>query len=153
MKKGIELPINTLIIIVIAILVLITLISLYFSASGSSSSTVSLEAATKATCLKVNPTLCNNGKYNGFQPRATVDNFDANKDGKINDFTPNSGWLTSYCIDDNLETLCGFYYGCDLTTKTFLSVCDYGNPIADFLTTDAEGQEWYECCVKRICGC
>jgi hypothetical protein len=82
-----------------------------------------------------------------------VYDFDANKDGKINDFHVDAPWITDYCIDDNLETLCGVYYGCDLPGKTFSSVCDHGTDYGPFITNVDEEQEWYDCCVRKVCGC
>jgi hypothetical protein len=86
-----------------------------------------------------------------------VYDFDANRNGVLNEHHPEPPWRTSYCIDDNLETLCGFYYGCRI------GGCDPGNPnSADCanidpslcnLRNDDDWKEWYECCIVKVCGC
>jgi len=142
MKKGISLPINAIIIIVIAVIVLIAILSMFTTIFRPSSSTVSLETATKATCLRVNPTLCrfnsdpNFPHENMAAARSPVYDFDANKDGIINTFTPDGNdWLTSY-LDDNLETLCMNFHSC-----------------SNAGLTEVSWTAWSSCCLKRICGC
>ena len=154
-EKGVSLPINTIIIVVIAVIVLIALIAMFSGVFSQSSSSMSLEAATKAACQNVNPSLCISGKFDIRQARTPVKGFDANKNGKINDahYDPTYNTLTTYCIDDNLETLCGNYYGCDLSIKTFSSVCRNGVDAGKFIITPTDEQEFYDCCIRRVCNC
>ena len=149
--RGAELPLNTLIIIVLCLIVLIAVVVLFFGVWNPGKGATTLQIATQTACLKVNPTTC--GRYDGTQPRTPVYDFDANKDGTINVFHPELPWMTSYCIDDNLETLCGFYYGCNLPGKVFSNVCNNGVVVDFFIITEEEQKEWNNCCIKRICGC
>ncbi|MEM5782738.1 MAG: hypothetical protein QXD43_06150, partial [Candidatus Aenigmatarchaeota archaeon] len=84
--------------------------------------------------------------------RVPVYDFDANKDDKVNDFHKDGTLPTSYCIDDNLESLCANYYGCDLNGK-WQNVCHPEDPskISEFLSNDADWQNWYDCCIKNVC--
>jgi hypothetical protein len=154
--KSIE-AINAIIILVLGVLVILAVLGLFMGVWSPAKSGTSLQAVTTVTCLKINPTLCNNGKYDIKQARIPVNDFDANKNGIINDFHWYEGRLiTTYCVDDNLETLCGFWYGCkinpcppDATLDTF----DPTDPTKFNINTEELAQEWYNCCVKRVCGC
>jgi hypothetical protein len=101
--KGLELPINALIIIVIAVLVLLGIAALWMSGWGGGSQGVTVEAAKAAACgvvmrdsrgcMSVTPSTIT---FDGNTP--TVPKFDINKD---NLFT----------AADNLQLLCSTYYG------------------------------------------
>jgi Tfp pilus assembly protein PilE len=52
MKKGLELPVNMIVIIVIAALVLVVLVSYFLSMSGTSMSDAQANAAFRSGCLK-----------------------------------------------------------------------------------------------------
>ena len=160
--KGIELPINILVIIVIVLIVLLAVVSLFFGVYTPSSSSTTLQAATSATCMRVNPTLCNLQSdadipsSRTYAARTPVYNFDANKNGIINDFHQDGQWATTYCIDDNLEQLCGFFYGCSIggcTPGETLDTFDPFNPSNYNLQTEDDWREWNKCCLKRVCGC
>jgi len=105
--KGIELPINALIIIVVAILVLLGIVALWMSGWGGGSQGVTVEAA-KATgcgalmrsaggCTGVTPA---NIFYDGQNLVNHVLKFDADGDGTAGDADGT----------DNLQSLCTRYY-------------------------------------------
>ena len=140
--KAIELPINVMVIIVIAVIVLLAIVALFFGAWNPIGKSISLVAATKAVCQKINPTFCNANSdssmphANGYAARMPVDDFDANKNGTLNDRHPNPPWATSY-KDDNLEMLCDNYYGCGPSS----------------LMTESDWATWDNCCLVKVCGC
>jgi hypothetical protein len=138
--KAIELPINALVIVVIVIVVLLAVISLFFGVWTPSGSMTTLESITQSTCMRVNPTFCQsepNPPYaNMYAARMPVYDFDANKNGILNEHNQDGQWATSY-QDDNLEMLCDNYYYC-------------GPPS---LITEADWKSWIGCCVKKVCGC
>jgi len=94
--KGIELPINILIIVAIAVIVLIAVIAMFYPAFNSGSSTVGLETAKTQACrslvvgLKCNTTIALN--------TIRVDNYDVNGNGFVNEAA------------DNLDNLCDLKY-------------------------------------------
>ena len=100
--KGIELPINTLIILALAVIVLIVVLFFFLGVWRPGISTVSVEAAKNNACQTlvslgcVDPTI------------VTINNFDANNNGR-NDAT--SGWdFDGNAGGDNLGALCDNYY-------------------------------------------
>jgi flagellar basal body-associated protein FliL len=113
--KGIELPINALIIIAIAVIVLIALVSMFYSTFSSSSVTVSLDMAKSQACRAlVEGNNCNTNVNTWNIP---VYNFDANKDKAT---SPGSEPLAAFPTcnlggKDNLARLCACYY--QLTTE------------------------------------
>jgi hypothetical protein len=153
--KAMELPISTIIIIVIAIIIFLALIAMFSGTFTPANKGFGLESATRATCQKAS-VYCNYTDFNKYVvARMPVDGFDANKDGKLSyQYDINDKQLSSYCVDDNLETLCGFYYGCKLK-----DACTPGgssanpSPIPQNLITDANWQAWWQCCMIRVCGC
>jgi hypothetical protein len=153
--KGISLPINAIVIIVLILAVLLVVSILFFNVLTSSGKTTNLESATKSVCQKVSM-FCRDIKNNA-QPRIPVDDFDANKDGVINEHTYDTleNQVTTYCIDDNLEALCGFYYGCKINPcpsgdKTGF---DPHNQANYNLVNEVDWKDWHQCCMVKVCGC
>jgi hypothetical protein len=136
--KGIELPINILIIVAVAVIVLIALIAMFYPAFSSGSQTVNVESVKNAACqVLVTAKNC-------MAATTTINtpDFDADQDGLIvgdsgqdwgwavNDpcppapFPPGSGCTVASTgdntchettatgnEDDNLAALCKCYYG------------------------------------------
>ncbi|MCD6477152.1 MAG: hypothetical protein J7K26_03280 [Candidatus Aenigmarchaeota archaeon] len=123
--KGIELPINLLVIISIAVIVLLGLIAMYTLGIGPFTASVGLESVKNAACAALQRDNC-------VSPTdEIIVNFDANKDGEVNpgigaDFDPNSNVKTDFVWNaadesattratktnknDNLAALCKYYY-------------------------------------------
>jgi hypothetical protein len=121
--KGIELPINALVIIIIAVLVLLGIAALWMSGWGGGSQGVTVEAAKAAACSAL---MRNYAGCSAIFPKdITISNFDANMNGATGAAEAttnfNNGALPS-CNSatlpaqngDNLQTLCYCYYN----TKT-----------------------------------
>jgi len=85
--KGVELPINVLVIIAIAVLVMLGLVALYLAAQSSIVPTVSISTQ-QAACQE----LLNKG-CDTFLPSSIIMNVDVNNDGK-KDMSDN---LQAYC--------------------------------------------------------
>lgn len=126
--KGIELPISTLIIIVVCIAVLIAVIMFFFGGYNQGTKAVNLETARSTSCQKLASMSCNQEPQ-----RIQVVEFDADKDGTMN----NGGMGVAACdgtaAGDNLANLCKCYYGIN---------------IADL--ADTAGME---SCKKQVCNC
>lgn len=144
--KGVELPINTIIIVVIALIVLIALVALFFGTYNPTSGSTSLQAATSATCMRVNPTLCSgvsaaDAAANAVKAaRMPVYDFDANKNGVSNDHTtPCPDGQMTCGGEDNLEMLCSKYYG--------INGCCVGGVCC------APTSPFVQDCMKGVCGC
>ena len=115
--KGLELPINVLIIIAVAVIVLIAIIAMFYPAFSSGSSTVNIETAKSQACRS----LVAGSKCSAtvFTYQIPVYKFDANKDGTS---TTAGGTEAAYPAvacgvgvgNDNLARLCWCYY--QLTT-------------------------------------
>jgi hypothetical protein len=135
--KGLELPINALVIIVIVIIVLLSVAALFFGVYTPSSSETTLQSATTATCMRVNPIYCDytQDDYKIIAARMPVYDFDANGDGVLNTHVPDGQWVTT-TGNDNLEMLCIKYYN-----------CQHGG------LTDTSWAAWYKCCLKGVCSC
>ena len=124
--KGIELPINALIVIAIALLVLLGIVALWMSGWSGGSQGITLEAAKSTGCgaLMRNSSGCSAVDpsiiiYHGLTP--TVPTFDVNGDGKVG--------VVDTANLDNLTTLCIIYYGVPNDSASSKSPC------------------------RRICGC
>jgi hypothetical protein len=158
--KAMELPISTLVVIVIAIIIFLALIAIFSGTFTPANKGFDLESATRATCQKAS-VYCNYTQSNGYAvARAPVDGFDANKDGKLShQYDATDKQLSSYCVDDNLETLCGFYYGCQTINPSTGKGCQEGgstvpgNPSGPNLQSPEDWQSWWQCCMLRVCGC
>lgn len=99
--KGVELPINVLVIVAIAVIVLLGLIALYFLGFGPFSELAGRESIKNNACVQYNQGGCTKST------KLQSVNYDVDKDGTI---TP---------AEDNLYTLATTYYGCtDDTTTT-----------------------------------
>ena len=115
--KGVELPVNTLIIIVLVIVVLIALISIFYATYRPSQESMNMEAAEKLACQTYTGSSCSQDLS-----MITISNFDANNNGKLNDGTGISGYepwsKSANCgsgatSGDNLATLCLCQYDKD----------------------------------------
>jgi hypothetical protein len=121
--KGIELPINALIIITVAVLVLLGIVALWMSSWGGGSQGVTVEAMKAAGCgalmrdargcTSIDP--ATQIYFDGST--ATVPKFDINKDGK---FCPAGPTCVAADPADSLQLLCSTYYG---TSATGASDC------------------------------
>jgi hypothetical protein len=121
--KGIELPINVMVIIVLVLIVLIALLTLFNSTWNSSQTGMTRETAKNNACGMLATLGCPDGTDKIF-----VKDFDANGNGRLNDAGDVAQWSTSICrtsaAGDNLATLC---------------ICQYG------ITSESE--------CKKLCGC
>jgi len=150
--KALE-AISALILLILGILTILAIVGLTMGQWLPARVGTSLETATKLTCQKVNPALCKTGvdpnipHLNMNAARMPVFDFDANKNGTVNEHHPESfvggAWITSY-LDDNLESLCHFYYGCRI------EICAGPHSSAE---CDADWSEWTDCCLVKVCGC
>lgn len=99
--KGLELPINVLILIAIAVIVLLAVIVLFFSGFGGPSRAITLQTAVSTACAE--------WQRKGLTTKAantiTIDYYDANGDGTITAATGCGGTA------DNLGTLALKFYG------------------------------------------
>ncbi|MBU5575366.1 MAG: hypothetical protein KQA40_02805 [Candidatus Aenigmarchaeota archaeon] len=137
--KGIELPINLIVIIAIALIALIGVVFLLSGALSTSGSTVSLQAATSQGCQE----LIRSGKCGEVMKifEIQIKDFDANKNGKINDPIFIQGPHGEPVIDpgaDGLGMLCKNYYNC--------YSCAIG-------TQSFNEEACFECCNKKVCKC
>ncbi len=107
--KGIELPINILVIVAIAVIVLLGMIALYFTGWGPFAGATSLEGIKNTACRQlVQTSNCGISSWT-----ILVSNFDANKDGNINPLV-GAAYPAGACpiagTGDNLAQLCLCYY-------------------------------------------
>jgi hypothetical protein len=108
--KGLELPINVLIIVAIAIIVLIALVAMFYPNFKNSSITVNSDIYKSSACQIMMDRQCAPSPS-----EITIANFDADQDGQQDS---GSVWTfgTSKCRDkagtgkDNLASLCECYY-------------------------------------------
>jgi len=104
--KGLELPINTLIIIVLAMVILLAILAMLYGVWTPGSAGLTLESAKNSACQMLMSTGCRDASM------IMVYNFDADRDGE---FDPGEGG--GNCNDpsdptaqDNLYTLCKCWY-------------------------------------------
>jgi len=136
--KAVSLPVNVLVIIVIALMVLMVIVSFYFGMWNPTKLTVTQDLATKNACQIINPSYCTLAYRSA---RVPVYNFDANKNGNINDFATSPASCGDsptgiVCFgQDNFEELCNHYYGGppnlgagvgDPNWKSFVTTCMVG---------------------------
>ncbi|MFH7909995.1 MAG: hypothetical protein QXY29_03275 [Candidatus Aenigmatarchaeota archaeon] len=136
--KGIELPINLIIIIIIAAVVLLGVLYLFSGSFTTSGGTVSLESARSQGCQE----LIRSGKCGDVNTifNIMIKDFDANKNRHINDKP-----APSNLYGDNLAALCYNYYNCPcfgISTET--------TPPSYFPIKD---ENCLNCCNKKVCGC
>jgi hypothetical protein len=113
--KGIELPINILVMVAIAVIVLLGMVALYYVGSGQFGRSVTIQAAQNDACGVMVRSNCASDS-NSIE----INNFDANMNGKIGDDEEGSGWTWGTAGDvcgtnseggDNLAALCACYAG------------------------------------------
>jgi hypothetical protein len=113
--KGIELPINILVIVAIAVIVLLGIIALYFTGFGPFSGATALEGIKNSACRQLVQTYNCAGTTTAAS--ITITNFDANNDGAINGAVTFGTWgVAANCnaaatSADNLASLCQCRYG------------------------------------------
>ena len=91
--KGVELPINILVIVAIAVIVLLGLVALYFVGFGPFSATAGIEAVKNQACTVLNPRAgCTT------DPSSVTVNYDVGNDGDTS--------------NDNLQEFAEAFYGC-----------------------------------------
>ncbi|MFH1474102.1 MAG: hypothetical protein ABIE55_04420 [Candidatus Aenigmatarchaeota archaeon] len=109
--KGMELPISTIVIIVIVMVVLLAIIAFFFGVWDPGVGGISLESAKNNACQMLISIGCNDPE------KIIVNNFDADKDGDLNEGIGNYAPSASACGDsnqnmgDNLLMLCVCWYG------------------------------------------
>ena len=134
------LPINAMIILVLGILILVGILALFTGVWKPAAGGTSLETATQTTCLRARA-FCDYITYGTKLARVPVFDFDANKNGTINDHRAPTvaaevGKYVTAAGQDNLEMLCVNFYGCA------------GHP-----TTGAWSGGGRKCCAVQVCGC
>jgi hypothetical protein len=123
--KGLDLPINILIIIAIAIIVLIAVVGMFYGPFSSGTGTVSLDIV-KSTACKTELNL----NCNTHPAYIVIRDFDADKDGRLDPDVlggPICGGDGAIC--DNFHALCVHYYG--------------------YVNSWADGEK----CRRELCGC
>ncbi|PVX24651.1 MAG: hypothetical protein CW691_06975 [Candidatus Bathyarchaeum sp.] len=133
--KGIELPINILVIVAVAVIVLLGLVALYFSGVMGPMGVMEQQSAKQEYCSQImnNPAGCR-----GELPTRTIviNDFDANKDGNLRGGTDwyvdsEGAWETlpiEACTSedeetgDNLASLLACYFGAR-SERSALQIC------------------------------
>jgi len=115
--KGLELPINVLIIIAIAVIVLLAVIVLFYSGYGSTQGTFTVESAKTDLCYMLAQRYkCNEKSYNIYDTNLKYDvNGDGNQNGATDPSTfwsspPSPACGTGAASHDNLASLCYCHY-------------------------------------------
>jgi hypothetical protein len=123
--KGVELPVNALIIVIIGIVVLLALVALFFGVYNPGRGSMELDAVKNSACSTFVSMGCVSPK------EVLTNNFDADKDGVIKP-QPNQPVGLEDCSvpngggpGDNLYMLCKCWYGADFNACR--SVCMCGN--------------------------
>jgi hypothetical protein len=125
--KGIELPINILIIIAIAVIVLIAVVAMFYTPFSNGTSSISSNTAKSDACRAM---LANNcGVWPG---QIAIYGFDADKDGKLDPSTSSNG----NCNNPGDAT----------TGDSLWSFCTCQLGIPQTLAGCVE-------CLKNVCGC
>jgi len=113
--KGIELPINILVVVAVAVIVLLGVIALYFGGFMGPAQTMTASTAKSTYCAYItrHPEGCRVGSININSTLVT--NFDADQDGALD---PGTTWVwgTSSCGptgtgNDNLASLLQCHFG------------------------------------------
>jgi len=143
--KGIELPINILVIIAMAVMVLLGLVAIYMGGFGGGAGQIQLNNAKTEACQE----LIRSGKCGDYDATKNilVSGFDANKDGNLNPGSsiPSSpkaggGINPPSGSQDNLFTLCVNWFSCPQPKSL-------DNP------EDTDKRAFVDCCHKKVCGC
>ena len=121
-RKGVELPVNVLVIVAIAVIVLLGLIALYMAGTGGPFSSISLSAAKQSGCSKlISMNSC------APNPIHIGVNFDVDGNGAIDSGTCNAVSNPPKTCNDNLGALLVAYYGAsdlsDVTTMKQICGC------------------------------
>jgi hypothetical protein len=116
--KGVELPINVIVIVVICLVVLLAIIALFFGVWTPGKTSITLEAAKSNACQMLVSMSCNS-----YSQDISIRDFDANKNGNLSDAgnpsiiaDTNGNWnYNDNCgsgvkSGDNLASLCICYY-------------------------------------------
>jgi hypothetical protein len=113
--KGIELPMNTIIVIILVLIVLAALLGLFYGVWPIGAQTANLEAVKDNACHMFLST----GGCDSIDPEATknifISNFDADRNGKTPDPGSGIGTEPNRCqngltTNDNLFMLCRCWY-------------------------------------------
>jgi len=115
--KGVELPINILVVVAIAVIVLLGLVALYFIGYNPFAGTAGLEGIKNDACRQyVQGHNCGQDATN--VTGILVSNYDANGDGAIVGGTTFGAWgagtncgTTATTSEDNLASICQCQYG------------------------------------------
>lgn len=123
--KGVELPINVLIIVAVALIVLLALVALYFTGFNPFTGAVGLESIKNDACR----TLAQLNRCQAEPRDVTIEDFDADLDDSMDPGrgigAPNPVEEPADCPDDtapgltgdNLHTLCVCWYNLNLTNN------------------------------------
>lgn len=106
--KGVELPINVLILVVLGLIILLAILGLFYGVWTGGASGVNLESAKNSACQLLISTGCNDNIETIY-----TNNFDADKDGTLD-----TGFGLGQCNEvptigpskDNLRMLCKCWY-------------------------------------------
>jgi hypothetical protein len=124
--KGVELPINVIVIVVLCLVVLLAILALFWGVWTPGVAGISLEAAKNNACQMLVSTGCDS------PASITIKDFDADKDGTLNEADLISSTDPADCkpgnngktLGDNLVMLCLCWYGADETScKTRICNC------------------------------
>ncbi|MFH1474097.1 MAG: hypothetical protein ABIE55_04395 [Candidatus Aenigmatarchaeota archaeon] len=120
--KGIELPINVLVIIVIAVIVLLGVIAVYFTGWTPFAETAGVDAVKNAGCRMVvydcSSIDLTNILFDGS--KAGLPKYDVNDDGY---FCPADTANCASRANDNMVNLCSIYFDTDATGCAKLCGC------------------------------
>jgi len=111
--KGMELPINVMVIIVICVIVLLAIVALFFGVWNPGKGSITLETAKNNACQMLASMGCHQAPES-----IAVRDFDANRNGALNDqggigsepWVYNDNCPGTAGSGDNLATLCLCYY-------------------------------------------
>ncbi len=120
--KGIELPINVLVIIVIAVIVLLGVIAVYFTGWTPFAQTAGVDAVKNAGC-RIVAYDCSNADLDSILfdgSMAGLPTFDVNGDGNL---CPADTAGTGCTVNDDLENLCRIHFDADPTQCAKLCGC------------------------------
>lgn len=104
--KGLELPVNTMIVVVVCLIVLLAIVALFFGTWNPGKGTLSLEAAKNNGCQILIAMNCN-----ADSSSISVRDFDADRDGSLDG------------TGDTLKALCQNWYGISNTLIDFEDRC------------------------------
>jgi hypothetical protein len=123
--KGIELTINTIIILIICLVVFLAVLALLLGMWNPNKESLSLETVKDNACQTLSMMSCNQAPKDIF-----IRDFDANKNGNVNDLATSDSWtyndncLSSAQNGDNLKSLCVCYYGLSSENDCKRNLCN-----------------------------